>query len=119
MDFTAENIKDTLIVTIGGELDDHAAKRIRQRLDYTLYRKDIKNIIFDLTKLELMDSAGIGLLVGRYKQIKAKNGKVNIVTSKNTNILKLIKMSGVANLFGCFDNIADAKSNLRDTQRIK
>lgn len=113
MNFSAETIRDTLIVTISGELDDHTAKKIKDRLDYTLNRKEINNMIFDLSGVTFMDSAGIGLLVGRYKQVALRSGKVSIVAPNGSNTIRLMKMSGVSELFGYSETVSDAKKNLK------
>ncbi len=113
MNFTAETIRDTLIVTITGELDDHSTKNIKDRLDYTLHRKEIRNLIFDLSGVTFMDSAGIGLLVGRYKQVAMRNGKAGIVAPAGSSTVRLLKMSGVHDLFGFSETVSDAKKNLK------
>jgi stage II sporulation protein AA (anti-sigma F factor antagonist) len=110
MNFTAETIRDTIIVTIMGELDDHTTKNIR---DYTLHRKEIKNLIFDLSGVTFMDSAAIGLLVGRYKQVAMRSGRAGIVAPAGSNTVRLLKMSGVADLFTFNETVSDAKKNLK------
>ncbi len=107
MNFNIEIRGNTLIVFIKGELDDHVAKMLRDKLDFILLRKEIKNVIFDLKELSLMDSAGIGLLIGRYKIIKSRDGQAFIVLS-SASVKKILKMSGVLNLFKCFESSKDA-----------
>lgn len=83
-----------LIFEITEELDHHVAEKMRKRTDYEIQRLIPKNVIFDFSKVKFMDSAGIGLLLGRYKQIKSLGGEMKIVNS-NERIKKILDMSGV------------------------
>ena len=93
------------------ELDDFMAKSIREKLDYILLRKDIKNIIFDLSNIDFMDSAGIGLIIGRYKNIKPRGGKA-IIVCNNQYTNRILKMSGVFGLFENYTNLEEALLSL-------
>ena len=111
MNFEIKINGNALIIELQGELDDYMAKSIRDKLDYVLFRKDIKNIVFDLSKISFMDSAGIGLIIGRYKIIKPRQGKAIIVCdSEYTN--RILKMSGVYSLFENYKNLEDALLSL-------
>ena len=63
-----------------------------------MVRKDIKHIVFDLSSLGFMDSAGIGLMIGRFKTVRSRGGKGAIVCN-NDYINRILKMSGVYKLF--------------------
>jgi len=107
MNFKYELKETTMIVEINGELDDHVAKSVREKLDFVLLRKEVKNLIVDLTGLTLMDSAGIGLLIGRYKTIKERKGQALLVLGPG-NAKKVLKMSGILNLFREAKSLNDA-----------
>ncbi len=97
----------SLIVKVSGELDDHVSISLRQRIDDILLRKDIKSIIFDFTSLTMMDSAGIGLIIGRFRTIKGRGGEVVIVTG-DSPAKKILKMSGLLKIFKAYDTIDSA-----------
>lgn len=86
-----------LIFEITEELDHHVVEKMRKRTDYEIQRLIPKNVIFDFSKVKFMDSAGIGLLLGRYKQIKSLGGEMKIVNS-NERIKKILDMSGVTKI---------------------
>ena len=56
-----------LIFKITEEIDECKVKNIRRRADYEIERYMPKRVIFDFDSVTFMDSAGIGLLLGRYK----------------------------------------------------
>ena len=63
--------EDKLIVfRITDEIDDHSVQMIRRRVDYEIERYMPRKIVFDFNSVTFMDSAGIGLIIGRYKFAK-------------------------------------------------
>ena len=63
--------EDKLIVfKITDEIDDHSVQMIRRKVDYEIERYMPKKIVFDFDSVTFMDSAGIGLIIGRYKFAK-------------------------------------------------
>ena len=51
------------------EIDHHLAEKIRRRADYEIQRYMPKKVVFDFSYVNFMDSAGIGLIIGRYKLV--------------------------------------------------
>jgi len=94
----------SLIYKISGELDDHVAIKSRERIDDILLRRSIKNIVFDFSELTMMDSAGIGLIIGRYRVIKDRGGEIVIVVG-DSPAKKILKMSGLFKLFKAYDSM--------------
>ena len=63
--------KDKLLVLkITEEIDHHTTEKIRRRADYEINRLLPRKVIFDFNSVTFMDSAGIGFLIGRYKEAK-------------------------------------------------
>ena len=83
-----------LIFEISEDIDECVVQKIRRRLDNEIERYMPKEVIFDFNKVSFMDSAGIGLLIGRYKLVDMLGGKVE-VTNLTTPVRKIFEMSGV------------------------
>ena len=83
-----------LIFEISEDIDECVVQKIRRRLDNEIERYMPKEVIFDFNKVSYMDSAGIGLLIGRYKLVDMLGGKVE-VTNLTTPVRKIFEMSGV------------------------
>lgn len=94
MKFTYNNKDKVLILNITEEIDHHSAEKIRNRADYEIQKYMPKNLIIDFAKVSFMDSAGIGMLIGRYKTVALFGGKTYI-TNVNQSIKKVFEMSGV------------------------
>ena len=83
-----------LIFKISEDIDECVVQKIRRRLDNEIERYMPKEVIFDFNKVSFMDSAGIDLLIGRYKLVDMLGGKVE-VTNLTTPVRKIFEMSGV------------------------
>lgn len=85
---------DTLFVRLTGELDHHTSMHLRDRINSLMDKFVIKNIIFNFRNLSFMDSSGIGVILGRYHQVKQKKG-ILVVCELNSMIEKIIQLSGL------------------------
>lgn len=89
-----EKHRKALIVRLKGELDHHTAETVKARLEEAIERGDSQHIILSLKELAFMDSSGLGVILGRYKQISGKGGRM-IVCDINAHMRKLFEMSGL------------------------
>ncbi|WP_027417236.1 anti-sigma F factor antagonist [Aneurinibacillus terranovensis] len=89
-----ETINDVLIVRLDGELDHHTADVLRQQMEQELSRNSTQHIVLSLKNLHFMDSSGLGVILGRYKQITARGGDM-VVCSINPVIYRLFELSGL------------------------
>lgn len=88
-------IEDRLIVfEITEELDHHSSEIIRRRADYEIQRFMPKKVIFDFNRVLFMDSAGIGLVIGRYKNVASFGGKLEMI-NVGDKLRKIFEMSGI------------------------
>lgn len=83
-----------LIFKINEDIDECCVQKIRRRLDNDIEKYMPKEIIFDFSNVSFMDSAGIGLVIGRYKLANMLGGKVK-VANINTPVRKIFEMSGL------------------------
>ena len=58
-----------LIFKITEEIDHHMVEKIRRKADYEIERHIPRKVIFDFNNVSFMDSAGIGLVLGRYRNV--------------------------------------------------
>ena len=86
--------KDVLCIRLSGELDHHCAEELRNRAVQAIERHDIRHIILNLEHLSFMDSSGLGVILGRYKQIKQLNGEM-VVCAISPPIQRLFDLSGL------------------------
>lgn len=90
--------KDKLLVfKINEEIDECTVKNIRRKADYEIERFMPKRVIFDFNRVSFMDSSGIGMIIGRYKQTSMLGGKMEL-TNLRPAVRKIFEMSGVLRL---------------------
>lgn len=77
-----------------GELDQSVAEKVKIQLDDFLDRVTPSKVILNMKLLSFMDSTGIGLIMGRYKKLRAKQIPMYIV-EPNKQIDKILKISGL------------------------
>lgn len=80
-----------------GEIDQLCAYKIRNYVDDEIDKFKGKYIVFNLEKVEFMDSTGIGILLGRYKKY-AEQGKIFFVKNPNNSVDKVLRLSGIYQL---------------------
>ncbi|MBE5819603.1 MAG: STAS domain-containing protein [Clostridiales bacterium] len=83
-----------LRINITEEIDHHSVEKIRQKIDYEIELHMPKEVIFDFKGVNFMDSAGIGMIIGRYKIISMLNGKIKLI-NVNRFVKKIFEMSGI------------------------
>ena len=86
-----------LILKIRDELDHHTVEKLRRKADYEIERYIPRKVILDFERVSFMDSAGIGLILGRYKNISILGGKLEIV-NVSSQVIKILDMSGLSRL---------------------
>lgn len=90
--------KDKLLLfKIKEEIDDFKVQMLRGKMDYEIQRCMPKKIIFDFDGVTFMDSAGIGLIIGRYKLANIIGAKL-VVTNLTDSVKKIFEMSGILRL---------------------
>lgn len=100
MDIRLEVIGTTLVAKLSGELDHHTAPKLREALDREINSQNIVNLVLDFDDVGFMDSSGIGVIAGRYKEIQARGGKVMIIRV-NPQVDKILEISGLKKILEC------------------
>lgn len=96
----AVSIKATgelLTVMLDGEIDHHSAKSIREEIDEAIEFNMPSLLIMDFSGVSFMDSSGIGLVMGRYRNLQKNGAKLNL-TNLPPNIYKVMKLAGIERL---------------------
>ena len=96
-----------MIIRLSEELDHHNAVRIREKADKLIDRNNIKHIIFDFSAAGFMDSAGIGVIMGRYRKVIFIGGKT-AVTNVNPTVDRIFRISGLYKIIEKYDTVETA-----------
>lgn len=94
MNFTMNKNGNELTVTIEGRLDTLTAPHLEQQLDPAL--ADVNKLIFDLTELEYISSAGLRVLLASRQKMEGKDGMT--VKNVNDDIMEVFEITGFADI---------------------
>ncbi len=93
-----------LTIVVPAELDHHNAQQIKSGADQILQNHNIRSITFDFGKTNFMDSSGIGMIMGRYKNIRFTGGTV-IAIRANEQIRRILTLSGVYKVIDIYEGL--------------
>ena len=88
---------NNLFVRLVGKLDQETAPALKNKLADLIPTYKICNLILNLKDLSFMDSTGIGLIIGRYNELRRKNGKI-ILSNINKNVERIVLLSGLTKI---------------------
>ncbi len=106
-------VEETILyVNLNGELDHHTADQVRTRLHDVMAKQPIRHIVFNLRHLDFMDSSGIGIILGRYNQLKNSNGTVMVIGMKPL-VHKVFQLSGLSQIIKIIEDETEIKEVTR------
>ena len=117
MDLWFEKRNDTLLVRIKGELDAHTADDLRQGMEQ--YLKDdpsLKNLIMQLNGVDFIDSSGIGVILGRFKTLRQRGGKMGAV-GLHPSVKRIFELSGMTKLMSIHETLEAAERDFGIARR--
>jgi len=100
-----------LVVKPQGELDHHAATTFRAEVDQELNRGIIRHLVLDLSALTFMDSSGLGVILGRYRQLAQWRGKM-VAFGLQPGVQKVFVLSGLPKLIPVCNDLASCLGEL-------
>ena len=110
--FTYETRGQILIIHLPRDLDHHNCRKLKTDTDLMLEENCVRRIIFDFEKTEFMDSSGIGVLLNRYKEMKASRGSVCYCRASR-RVRRLMELSGICRLMEGYESSEQAVGALK------
>lgn len=95
-----------LMILLPAEVDHYNTETVKTQADLLMQKNNIKRIVFDFQKTVFMDSSGIGMIMGRYKNLKFMGGTVMAV-GVNERIKRILVMSGISKVLEIREDIPE------------
>ena len=111
MDVKMKRAGDTLVLRMTGELDHHAVDGLRERIDRKLAVDHIRNVIFNFSGVQFMDSSGLGMVLGRYKLVSEKGGKV-LACCLSPRVTRVFDLAGLQSRIPVYASESEALKNV-------
>ncbi len=86
--------RETVVIRLFGELDHHAVEQIRAKISAAIFQGTVTTIIWNLEGLSFMDSSGVGLVLGRMRELEAVAGRT-ILLNPSPTMRKVFQFSGL------------------------
>lgn len=85
------------------EVDHHSSLKMKDGIAKARSSHPVTSLVFDFSKTDFMDSAGIGMLLGRYKEMAAMGGTV-FVRNTSPRVKRILEMSGIYRVIRDWDS---------------
>ncbi|MCL1843600.1 MAG: anti-sigma factor antagonist [Defluviitaleaceae bacterium] len=106
------NIQDRILTAApAGELDHYQAERLRTQIDSAFEKSGCRHLLLDMRAVSFMDSSGIGMIIGRYKMVEKRGGRL-VVANMSESVTKLFDISGLSKIVSQADSTERAISML-------
>ena len=90
-------VEDQMTVYLGGEIDHHNSRKMREDIDSCAQRSMPRTLVLDFGGVEFMDSSGIGLVLGRYRMMQDLGGGLRL-ENVPSHLRKVMRIAGIENL---------------------
>lgn len=106
------SFEDGIIVAISGDLDSLRVMAYRSLIVEEIEKNNAKYIMWDFSNLSFLDSSGIGLILGRYNEIRRLGGACGIMGLTGAT-RKIIQMTGLFGIIEEYRSLAAFKKKVR------
>jgi anti-sigma B factor antagonist len=89
-----------------GEVDVYTAPGLRQAIMDQI-ENGTKHLLIDLTRVEYLDSTGLGILIGGVKRLKEQGGSLRLV-GPSARITRIFDITGLNKIFDVYATEQDA-----------
>jgi anti-anti-sigma factor len=103
------NLDDLAVLAFAGDIDRETAPDLRQHLVETITH-DSPRLIVDLTDADLLDSTGLGVLVGSLHRARAEGGWLRVVCTGEP-VRKLLRTTGLDHVLPIHDTLDSARAD--------
>ncbi len=86
-----------LVLELLEEIDHHGVEKIRRKADDEITKYMPRKVVLDFNNVSFMDSAGIGMVLGRYKIVNMLGGTLEM-ENVSTPLRKIFDMSGITKI---------------------
>lgn len=95
---------NALVVKFIGDVDNLVSESYKNKLDTIITENKFKKVIMDFSNVTFIDSSGLGLILGRYNQLRKINGSL-YACGVNKQTEKIFNIAGIWTIIDKYDNI--------------
>lgn len=96
-------VRGILFVSPGKEIDHFQAETIIKYTESLLRQQRFRILVFDLADTVFMDSAGVGMMIGLYREIRTWGGAVFIIRMQK-GVRRIYQMAGLQRIIPSYED---------------
>jgi anti-sigma B factor antagonist len=86
------------VIIVEGDLDLASAPALREILHHRIDNGEV-HLVLDLSKLDFLDSSGLGVLVGAARRVRTELGGTVTLLSPSASVLRLLELTRLGHVF--------------------
>jgi anti-sigma B factor antagonist len=106
LSLATRTVADRVILEVGGEIDVYTAPKLREQL-IALVNAGQQHVVVDLSRVDFLDSTGLGVLVGADRRLRARDGSFDLVCP-HERLLKVFRITGLDSRFDIHASVEEA-----------
>ena len=106
MDISVQQSDQISIVSIAGSIDALTADQITGCIDERISSGE-KHLVFDLSEVEFMSSAGLRAILGALKQTRQAGGDLYLAGAQR-GVAGILRLSGFSKILKVYDSVDNA-----------
>ena len=99
---------ESVTAYLSGEIDHHSAPAARAVIDAYIEKSRPKNLTIDFSAVSFMDSSGVGLVMGRFRNLSQYGGHLT-VSGLSKHAFKVMRLSGIEKIAEIHEKSEDEK----------
>ena len=102
------------VIQVFGNLDYSSVRRMEETVLALLTASPEPDLLIDLSHSQLIDSAGLGILVKSHKTCQARGGRLKI-SGVNDKIAKLLGVTHLTGIFEIYNDLASGVASFANS----
>ena len=96
------------VVAVAGEVDLHSVPRLRSAMEDAEAKSASggRIVLVDLSEVEFMDSSGLGVLIGRHRELAESGGEMRVIAGEAA--MKILRLTSLNTVFSIYDSRREA-----------
>lgn len=103
--------EDYVIVLPDEEIEVYNISEIKEVL-FDIIEKGNRRLVMDMSRVEYIDSSGLGVLVSVLKKVKHAEGKLVLISPKSS-VKQILSLTNLDKVFNIQDNLENAVEAVR------
>lgn len=109
LDYDIKVDGDALLATLSGSLDASNAPELGIEMDKALEDQSVKKVIWEISGLKILASAGLRVIMTGFKAAMSRGGKFYLVKPTG-NIQSIIRIAGLDKFLVVADSIEECRA---------